>query len=186
MTTATYPLTFPSDAGTAGQFLTTNGSNATTWGTVTVSPNIVQIVYTFTGSVATGTTILPLDNTIPQNNEGNQYMTLAITPKNSSNKLRIRSAANLSGTTGNAQSIALFQDSTASALAANNGTPNLVSAQNMVMIDYTMTAGTTSSTTFKIRAGGNAAETVTFNGITSSRVFGGVYNSFIIIEEYAT
>ena len=49
-----------------------------------------------------------------------------------------------------------------------------------------MTSGTTSSITFRIRAGGNVAGTTTFNGSVGSRFFGGVYNSYIEITEYAT
>ncbi len=50
---------------------------------------LVQVVNTETGAVATGTTVMPADNTIPQNTEGDEYMTLAITPTNTNNKLLI-------------------------------------------------------------------------------------------------
>ncbi len=50
-------------------------------------PTVVQVVNTQDGAVATGTTVLPWDDTIPQNTEGDQYMSLSITPTNASNKL---------------------------------------------------------------------------------------------------
>ena len=50
---------------------------------------VVQVVNTTTGAVATGTTTMPQDDTIPQNTEGDEYMTLAITPKDATNKLKI-------------------------------------------------------------------------------------------------
>ena len=51
---------------------------------------LVQVVNTETGAVATGTTNAVADNTIPQNTEGDEYMTLAITPTNTNNKLLIQ------------------------------------------------------------------------------------------------
>jgi len=53
------------------------------------SGSLVQSVGTVTGAVATGTTQMVLDDTIPQNTEGDQYMTRAITPTNASNILEI-------------------------------------------------------------------------------------------------
>ena len=40
--------------------------------------DMVQRVNTQTGAVATGTTLLPNDDTIPQNTEGTEFMTLAV------------------------------------------------------------------------------------------------------------
>ena len=46
-----------------------------------------------------------------------------------------------------------------------------------------MTAGTGSSTTFKVRAGGQNAGTTTFNGNVSARKYGGVLLSSLTITE---
>ena len=50
---------------------------------------LVQVVNTTTGTMATGTTVMVSDNTTPQNDEGIELMTLAITPTHASNKLLI-------------------------------------------------------------------------------------------------
>jgi len=47
-----------------------------------------------------------------------------------------------------------------------------------------MTAGTTSATTFKLRAGGAAASTITINGYAGARRYGGVMYSFIEVTEF--
>jgi hypothetical protein len=48
-----------------------------------------------------------------------------------------------------------------------------------------MTAGTTSETTFRVRAGpSNTTYTLTFNGYNSARYFGGVMASSITITEF--
>jgi len=50
---------------------------------------LVQVVNVTDSAVATGSTTMNSDNTIPQITEGNEWMTLAITPTNASNKLFI-------------------------------------------------------------------------------------------------
>jgi hypothetical protein len=147
---------------------------------------VIQRVYTQTGAVATGTTILPIDDTIPQNTEGVEFMTLAITPTNASNILEIRAIASISSSASGATAAgaALFQDTTVGALAAVSTTLAGQYYVNPCVICHTMVAGTTSSTTFKIRAGDSAAGTTTFNGQIGARLLGGVYDSFIVITEY--
>jgi len=148
--------------------------------------DVVQVVNVMSAAVATGTTVMVADDTIPQNTEGDEYMTLAITPTNASNKLKIEvvvsiSNSNASSTLGMA---ALFQDSTAGALAAmwsarvaGAGLPSLVT------FTHYMAAGTISATTFKARAGFADAGTTTFNGSIGGRYFGGVMASSITITE---
>lgn len=145
---------------------------------------VVQVVNTQTGAVATGTTTIPMDDTIPQNAEGDEYMTLAITPTNAAHKLQIDVVINIAnGTNARYQIAALFQDTTADALAAVSHFS--ATGGEIVNLKFThyITAGTTSATTFKVRAGGHAAGTTTFNGHTAARKFGGVYASSITITE---
>ncbi|HEY6021943.1 MAG TPA: hypothetical protein VIY48_19400, partial [Candidatus Paceibacterota bacterium] len=79
---------------------------------------VVQKVSTQTGAVATGTTLIPLDDTIPQNTEGNQYMSLSVTPTKTTNFLNIDVTFIGSSDVANPIIVALFQDSIANALAA--------------------------------------------------------------------
>jgi hypothetical protein len=144
----------------------------------------VQQVNTQTGAVATGTTIIPQDDTIPQNTEGDEYMTLSITPKNASNILFIQVDVLLSNSASNALSACLFQDSTANALASTIDFQTTATGVSLLSFNYTMTAGTTSATTFKVRAGGSGAGTTTFNGSGGARLHGGVLTSSITITEY--
>lgn len=148
---------------------------------------IVQEVNTQTGAVATGTTTIPNDDTIPQNTEGTQFMTMAITPKASANLLKIDVVfcAAYTTTASNRLIVALFQDTTANALAAASMRNSANNSMVTVSFRHYMTAGTTSSTTFKIRAGTSAADTVTFNGEAGARLFGGVIASSITITEIA-
>jgi hypothetical protein len=144
---------------------------------------VVQNVHTQTGVVATGTTILPADNTIPQITEGNEYMTAAITPTNAANKLLIAVSVCISTSSIGHVVAALFRDSVVNALAGAAQLPQ--GAGNMIQLTFThvMTAGTTSPITFRVRAGASAAGTTTFNGFSGGGILGGVAASSIIITE---
>lgn len=180
--------------GTANQILQMNaGATAPEWvgySTFVTAANalagsVVQTVNVQDGAVATGTTLIPFDDTIPQNTEGDQFMSLAITPTSATNKLKIDVVFNYGHSANLGAIVALFQDSTANALACASEYMNTSSQLGNIKFTHYMTAGTTSSTTFKVRAGGHtgSAGTTTFNGQSSSRLFGGVLASSITITE---
>lgn len=134
-------------------------------------------------TATTGTTVLPIDDTIPQNTEGDQYLTKSITPSHASNKLLIEVTIYGACSAGGVWSCALFQDSTAGALASgisHSGSNNTVEG---VTFSYFMTAGTTSATTFNVRAGVSTAGTFTVNGQSGARLHGGVLTSSLTITE---
>jgi hypothetical protein len=144
---------------------------------------ILQVVNTQTGAVATGTGTIPIDDTIPQNTEGDQYMSLAITPTSATSNLKIEVVWNGTNSGGShTLTVALFQDTTANALAASSQFGGAGGGLEQVTFTHYMAAGTTSATTFKVRAGA-AAGTTTFNGAGGARYLGGVYASSITITE---
>jgi hypothetical protein len=145
---------------------------------------IVQVVHVQNGAVVTGTTIHPIDDTIPQITEGDEYMTLAITPTNASNKLLIEvSIHNSHSAAISLNSASLFQDTTANALATNGYTSEAANRDNIIVLTHYMAAGTTSSTTFKVRMGGHVSGTTTMSGSGGARKWGGVCASTITITE---
>jgi hypothetical protein len=146
---------------------------------------VVQVVNTTTGASATGTTTMPHDDTIPQNSEGTEYMTLAITPTSSSNKLLIEWVANIATSAPMQMTTALFQDSTSNALAVLLEYNSNTNAGVVMSGKHYMAAGTTSSTTFKLRCASQNAATMTFNGYSGSRLYGGALASSITITEIA-
>ena len=165
-------ITLPAETGTAR--------------TTVSSGTVLQIKNYQTGAMATGTTQMPYDDTIPQNTEGDQYMSLEITPKSATSSLLINVVVYIASTSANTTfQMALFQDSTANALAAGSMYPGgATNTLELMTFNHSMTSGTTSATTFKVRVGSNQASTTTFNGSTSARLMGGVYASSITIIEY--
>jgi len=89
-------------------------------------------------------------------------------------------ATTFTGTTA-----ALFQDSTADALAATWAARDSTAAdaRGVASLRYEMVSGTVSPTTFKVRAGTPGAGTTTVNGEAAGRLYGGVYYSSITITE---
>jgi hypothetical protein len=169
---------------TAGTWTTSNLSKIQVFGYGVKKPGeIVQTATSATGAVATGTTVIPQDDTIPQNTEGDQYLSQAITPTSAANRLVITSEANGCYSKQEAVIIALFQDSTANALAASFQVCNAANFPLFMVISYRMRASTTSQTTFKVRIGGATAGTFTFNGQSAARLFGGVFASNLSIQE---
>jgi hypothetical protein len=148
-----------------------------------VDNRVLQTVSTQTGALATGTTVIPTDNTIPQSGEGDQYMSLAITPLSATSKLHI--TVTWIGTSSAITNliVALFRDATANALAAGWLTIPTANYTGTCSFTHVVTSGSTSATTFKVRAGGGAASTTTFNGSASTAFFGGVLASSIVIRE---
>ena len=143
-----------------------------------------QMVTTQTGAVATGTTLFPEDDTIPQNTEGDEYITLAITPKSATSKIYITGQVFGSFSGDTRWGIGLFKDSTADALSFTAVFTKDATSMDNGMIDYSEVSANTSARTYKIRAGGmGSAGTFTFNGQGGNRKFGGTILSTIHIIE---
>lgn len=169
--------------GTSSQVII--GGSVPAWGSVPITAGkVVQVVCTPLGTSTTGTTPLPADDTIPQITEGDQYMTRAITPTSTSNKLLITVVCHVSFSVASALvTAALFQDATAGALACGSLRQASNDLPQAIVFSHYMDAGTTSETTFRVRAGGAAAGTTTFNGTGGGRYYGGVLASSIAITE---
>lgn len=146
---------------------------------------IAQIVETRSGAVATGTGTVPGDDTIPQNTEGDEYLTVSITPTNASSTLYVEAQFNGSNDNATASIIAcIFRDSDADALGVS--WHRLTGATHVIQLNVTasVSAGSTSATTFKMRVGSDqVGSTTTFNGVSGGRFYGGKMASFIRVTE---
>lgn len=114
---------------------------------------LVQRVASDSSSTGSTTSAIPFDATKPQNTEGDEAITVSITPKDSSNILVIKATIHIGASVSNFVNAALFKDSDADALisgsaATINGTHVLP-----LIIDYEESAGSTTSRTYKVRYG---------------------------------
>jgi hypothetical protein len=141
--------------------------------------------FTLTGDLTQTGDTMALDDTIPQITEGTQFLSAAITPISASSKLIITVSLQLDKNNANTYMAALFQDANSNAIAGQFNGAFAAGSSLPMAFTHSMTAGTTSSTTFTVRAGSDGAGTVTLNGRGGGRIFGGVSVSSIVILEVA-
>lgn len=169
----------------SGQYRCTNYQVAANSPGATTGGKVVAHTYSSTAATTTSSSVIPFDDTIPQNTEGTELITVSHTPASSSNILEIHVQILFSMASNNTAIFPLFQDSTADAIAVGVGDGPVTDEMGSVYFIHRMTAGTTSSTTFKVRYGPAAAATVRINGEVNAaaRRFGGVATSSIRVIE---
>lgn len=147
---------------------------------------IIQTLYQQSGTADSTAVNIPLDNTKPQNTEGKEIFTQAITPTNASNKIRIEWGLNISdgGSAGGLAVIsALFQDAGADALAAvatqNDDAGSSTWIHHGV---YEVVAGSKTARTYKIRYGAQSGTTY-LNSNSAGSLFNGTNLSWMRVTE---
>jgi len=163
------------------------------------SPGTVeQFVYSNTSAAIECATVMPWDDTIPQNTEGDEVLTATITPKNTNNYLVIDFVGVGSCNLQSPCCVALFRDAVANAIAAttwgcDDGKEYSQNWNIPISLKFVMPAGTTNPITFKIRVGcslngGGAGSGAYINSFydwgAQTRVFGGVAATTLTITEY--
>lgn len=175
-------------SGDQALILDASDSNKLKRATITAG-KLLQHVYASTSARTAAGTQIPNDDTIPQNTEGTEVLTASITPASSANLLMIEATFNIKSenVSGDLHTLALFQDSTAGALAATGVWVSQNEVQTITLC-HRMVAGTTSATTFKLRIGSNSARNWAINSQSGSatRAYGGVAVSSMTISEIAS
>lgn len=146
---------------------------------------VAQIATFQTGAFASGTGRIPLDNTIPQSSEGDQYLSVTLTPEDSGSTLDIEVVMSCGTNVSTTAVAALFRDSGANALATTCSTmPLSADGAFELTLQFSVTAGSTAATTFKVRAGAGGG-TFCINGFPNGgALFGGASCSRIKVTEY--
>lgn len=149
--------------------------------------SVIQVANYTTGANSTTTSLIPLDNTIPQITEGTQIMSLAFTPKKANSKLKITVVAHSSNSATTRNIFALFVDDSTSSIGTMPVYLPVITAPVPCSFVSFYNVVSTSTRTFSVRLGVNSASTATFNGESgsSSCSFGGSLASSITIEEIA-
>lgn len=154
-------------------------------GTAIAGGKLAQsLTATTTNYVGLSTTI-PADDTIPQNTEGTEILTQAITPANANSKIIITASIEIRSPAGSGGTFigALFKDTTANAVRASAVYCDAGGVSGHLTLIFEETAGSTSSRTYKFRGGPASAITMYYNGDASGRMFGGVSAVTLRVEE---
>lgn len=144
--------------------------------------SVLQVVHAQSGTFASTTSIIPIDNTIPQNTEGTEFLTASITPTSATSILLITVTSFFGTSPGNWLLAALFQDSIVNALATAVTYMPTNTAGATTSLAYSMTAGSTNATTFKLRYGPGTAGTCYINGSTVGFANGTLRTTITITE----
>ncbi|WP_428247206.1 hypothetical protein [Ferrovibrio sp.] len=137
---------------------------------------------------STGKTV-PGDDTIPQATEGHEMVTCSITPKHASNRLIVRATVPFQMFAGNSTAVLfLCRDAGADAIRTTWHEGD-ASTNYTHEIAADVAAGSTSTTTFKLRMGMTSVVDFVVNGIwngsAAQRFFGGTMFTELTIDEYA-
>lgn len=129
------------------------------------------------------TNVIPLDDTIPQVGEGVEILTVNITPKSTTNRLRVRFSGGCGGDASvGSMTAALFVNGASNAVQARTTYNFTTNTPNIITLDYEFVPGSTSSQTLSIRVGPNSG-TMRMNGTSLTRHFGGAQKATLIVEE---
>lgn len=124
------------------------------WATVAAQGQIVSS--TSSTPASTGIAI-PFDNSPPQNGEGAEYLTRAITPANAGSTLKIEFEGWVANSgAGGGTAVALFVDSTAGSIFAKPTISGSANSTESASFTIYIAAGSTSARTYKIRFGPSA------------------------------
>ena len=137
--------------------------------------------------LAVGSTAVPLDDTIPQNTEGDSLNAAltdrTITARSALNIARITAAINFSAAGSVQTALTVFQDAGANAIAVAATQTAAAGSNCNLTLGYETIVGTTSATTYKLRLGNSGGSATTLNGRAGARDYGGTYSSWFQVEE---
>ena len=134
---------------------------------------------------ATGTTVMPVDDTIPQITEGNEFFSLVFTPQQIGSRCRVRVVASIGTNTTFYVAGAVFRDAVAPALVATTAPTDTANRQATLVMEHEFFSASLDPITFTGRFGISAAGSTYLNGGNAGRYFGGVYESFLKVDEYS-
>lgn len=161
-------ITLTTNAGTDTVTIAASGGGG---GSGSVAQTVIGTYSTYSSITSSA---IPADDTIPQSGEGTELFTVSITPTNASSTLIVEVSLPIAAHSGTANVVAaLFRDAGADAIGADIVAHNAAGAAYPLTFTKSVSAGSTSATTFKVRWG-TGSGTAYINGNTTNRLFGGV------------
>lgn len=173
-TTRWRSVSVPVVAGTGG--VTVSGN------TVSIPAPVVIQVLSMTIAEATGTTAIPIDDTIPLSTEGTEIGTQAITLADNTNKVLIHGAIQAGYELTNASVvIAVFRGTTC--ISSRVFTDSGAAVRVVIPIEALDSPATAGSVTYSVRVGGSTAGQTWYAGAHGSSDLGGTTLNGLILSE---
>ncbi len=170
---------------TTGGLTVSAGTVSFPAGSITVAsvPNGFTVDRAFASYTATTsiTNSIPYDNTIPQVGEGDEILSAAITPKSTTNRIRIRFQGSASTNTSANAVVAAFVNGGADAVVASASTVNADTLP--LILEWEYVPGSVAAQTVTIRAGVTGG-TMKFNSEAGANArFNGKSAATLVLEE---
>lgn len=146
---------------------------------------VVQTVRSTINTPQTISSVIPGDNTKPQQTEGVEVITVTITPTNVNNKLRVRGVIPMTKQGTDWLVAALFRDGGADAIGVGVVWQDAVGSWFDVIVDNEVIAGALTPTTFKVRVGSFSGATVELFQYAGTPYFGGLWIASLTVDEIA-
>jgi hypothetical protein len=168
----------------AGGFKGAGALNAAAGVYIAGHGTIAQVVRDVETAYITCGTIMPIDDTIPQNTEGDEILSVSITPTNAASTLLIIVDLNVQlAVASGLFASAIFVDSVSNAIAGRVGTSPTTGRVETSHYTHSLSAGGTAVRTYKLRAGSATATDLKINGDDATRLLGGVMSSSLTVIE---
>ena len=165
------------------------GDLSGTWGFPAESGAIIQRQSMFDGGVIVGNTVMPDDNTKPQQDEGDEFLVLPpFTPLNSNSLLTIEVNAFFSYGPGENVIGGIFRDNILDSIASGRVGQQPVAGRgmNMHIVTQDFLSGSTLPTIFKFRMGSPKVSGITLNGAFGlGKLDGTLISTMSVIERVA-
>ena len=181
-TSGSITLSAPAVAGSTT--ITLPAENGTLLSSVTPG-TLVNRAYTEYLTYGSFSPTIPADNTIPQISEGTEILSVAITPKTITNRVRVQFQAFVETSSGPDQiTAALFLNGGTNAISATNITTTTTGYGSAIVMTFEHVPGAITAQTYTIRIGAQTY-TMHINGNASIRYYGGVSRATVTLEEFA-
>ncbi|QXZ79673.1 hypothetical protein [Rhizobium sp. L51/94] len=144
--------------------------------------SVIDSVSTTYASAGAITTIIPADNSVPQIGEGTMIMSLSITPKSTSNKLRLRVSGIGSCGAVSSWAVSLFKVGTANALDCVPMNTKVAGTTDNFFFEHEFVPASTTLQSFQVNAGPGGATSLVLNLPASGAGAAGAHCTFTIDE----
>jgi len=145
----------------------------------------IQTVRTLSSALATSTTAIPWDDSIPQKNEGALFSTCAITPTATNNLIVVQGVAHMGAAAGSVvNTMCIFSGTASNAVATANVYSGAHPTVGNAVAYFVEAATSTATITYTARYGTHDGTAVNLNGYNTAVTYN-TMNSGLIVSEVA-
>lgn len=152
--------------------------------TINANKTVIQRIRDTNNTPDTTTSVIPVDNSIPQKSEGIEILSVTITPTSDTNELDITVLLPMiDAVSGSAVNVTLFRNGSNDAIAAASHIMAGGGITAQLALDKTIVTGTTSPITITVNWGVGAGTGLINRSLATTATFGGVVEAALSVKE---